>query len=141
MVPVNDSFLASKDSENEMKHPAGKKNNPTHQEEKTKRTTWIFYIYLCAMCIRFTGLSILIGLQPTVVRFLLVQLKNSVATFFSILVINRSIVGVIMLPQCPGRMPGNFSPPMEISVANAAEYISLYFPFLIITLHNTAVYC
>lgn len=83
VFPVNDSFLASKDSENEMKHPAGK-NPPTHQEEKTKkkRTTWIFYIYLCVMCIHFTGLSILIGLQPTVVGFSLVQLKNPVATFF-----------------------------------------------------------
>lgn len=80
MFPVNDSFLASKDLENEMKYPVEKK----HQEAKTKkkRTTWIFYIYLCVMCIRFTGLSILIGLQPTVVGFTLVQLKNPVVTFF-----------------------------------------------------------
>lgn len=36
---------------------------------------------------------------------------------------------------------GNYILPMEISVANSAEYFSLYFPFLIITLHSTAVYC
>jgi len=90
VFPVNDRFLASKDLENETRYPAEKKKNKnkktqkTRQEEKTKkkRTTWIFYIYLCVMCICFTGLSILIGLQPTVVEFTLVQLKNPVVTFF-----------------------------------------------------------
>lgn len=36
---------------------------------------------------------------------------------------------------------GNYILPMEISVAVSAEYISLYFPFLIIMLYSTAVYC
>lgn len=86
-----------------------------HQEKtKKKRTIWIFYIYLRVMCICFTGLSILIGLQPTVVVFTLVQLKNPVVTFFfffSILPINRSIVGVIMLT------------PVSWQDANSGNYI------------------
>lgn len=36
---------------------------------------------------------------------------------------------------------GNYILPMEISVANSAECISLYFPCWVITLHSTAVYC
>lgn len=36
---------------------------------------------------------------------------------------------------------GNYILPVEISVANTAEYINLYFPFLIITLHSTTEYC
>lgn len=70
------------------------------------------------------------------------SIKKSCCYFFSILLMTRSIVGVIMLTPVSWQNAslGNYILPMEISVANSAEYFSLYFPFLIITLHSTAVY-
>lgn len=71
------------------------------------------------------------------------SIKKSCRYSFSILPINRSIVGVIMLTPVSWQnaSSGNYILPMEISVAISVEYISHYIPFLIITLCSTSVCC
>lgn len=82
VFPVNDSFLASKDSENEMKYTAGKKNLYTSRGEDKENNSDFLYLSLCVMCIRFTGLSILIGLQTYCSSVHTGSIKKSCCYFF-----------------------------------------------------------
>lgn len=141
MFPVNDSFLASKDLENETKYPLEKKTPRGEDKEKENNFDFlclsVCYVYPLHWAVNFNWTATYCSWVHTG------SIKKSCCYFFSILPINRSIVEVIMLTPVSWQnaSSGNYILPMEISVAVSAEYISLYFPFPIIMLYSTAVYC